>query len=217
MSSVMCTDPGPSFLNQAAGQGQPHMVNPLGGDDFKEGICAPPAGPSNGGLKPDGWANKHFALKEASSGGGQRRREVASSLTSCSRAAACQSVCCARTAHGRGCTRYPTRAWQCTAHAAGCGGPATPHFSLSLRHEQVRSLQELGRQDTGEARRQLRESGSVAWVSVCRRAPSPGLGLEQELGMFLLSEVSRGWHDLEGRPSSTPLRLGLPCPPRPPG
>lgn len=73
---VMCTDPGPSFPNQAAGRGQKHTFNPLGGNDFKEVICALLAGTADGDLKPDGWASKCFALKEGSPGGGGGGVEV---------------------------------------------------------------------------------------------------------------------------------------------
>lgn len=101
MSSVMCTDPRPSFLNQAAGQGQQHMFNPLGGNDFKEVICTLPAGTANRDLKPDCWASKRFAPWGGS--GGQRRCELGIFTHEVLYQGCHVLVRMLCTAHGRGC------------------------------------------------------------------------------------------------------------------
>lgn len=92
----MCTDPGPSFPNQAAGWGQQRVFNPFSSNDFKEVIWALLPGTIDGDLKPYGWASKLSTLSEASPGQGRGTARLVSSLaSSCIWAAMSSGVGCA--------------------------------------------------------------------------------------------------------------------------
>lgn len=98
----MCADPGPSFPNQAAGQGQRHTFNPFRGNDFEEMIWALLAG-----MTDDDWASKLFALNKASPGQEQRYSEASIFTHELLYMGCCVQLSRLCTAQRKGCKWYP--------------------------------------------------------------------------------------------------------------
>lgn len=83
------------------------MFNPLRGKDFKEVIRALQAGMTESDLKADCWADKPFALHEASPGQGLGYRQVAVFTHKLLHWGCCVQLTKLRNAGRRGCEWHP--------------------------------------------------------------------------------------------------------------